>query len=323
MRKKTTEEFIQKAREIHGNKYGYSKVKYINNKEKVCIICPTHGEFWQIADSHLGGQGCPKCGGRFMDRDYFIEQANKIHGYKYNYSKVEYGKTNADKVIIICPEHGEFMQTPKNHLRGVGCPSCAGNKPLTTEEFIKKARAVHGDRYDYSKVEYKGIREKVCIICPEHGEFWQAPYSHLGGRGCPQCKESHLEREMKGILTSMDIKFEYQHRDKEKFGKQSLDFYLCNYDIAIECQGEQHFCPNFFKSKGIEFAEEHFKYVQELDKRKKEICRENGITLFYFVEKKFKKSMDKEDLAFSTKEELEKLLKIYGTTDKKKHSGAE
>ena len=75
MRKKTTEEFIQKAREIHGNKYDYSKVKYINNKEKVCIICPTHGEFWQIADSHLGGQGCPKCGGRFMDRDYFIEQA--------------------------------------------------------------------------------------------------------------------------------------------------------------------------------------------------------------------------------------------------------
>lgn len=322
-RKKDFSEVIDAFNAKHGGKYDYSKVEYNGRKAKVCIICPTHGEFWQTAESHMDGLGCPKCGKRFMDKDYFIEQAQKIHGHRYDYSKVEYGKTNADKVIIVCPIHGEFNQTPKSHLRGAGCPFCSGNRQLTTEEFIKKAKKVHGDKYDYSNAKYYRNNKKVCIICPEHGEFLQMPYSHLNGRGCPQCKESHLERKMKDILTSMDIDFEYQYRDKEKFGKQSLDFYICKYNIAIECQGEQHFCSNFFKSKGIEYAEEHLRYVQELDRRKKETCKNNGIMLFYFVERKFRKSMDKEDLAFSNREELEKLIQKYGTADKKEYSAAE
>jgi hypothetical protein len=103
---------------------------------------------------------------------------------KYDYSKVKFEHVNKH-VCIICPEHGEFWQKPGIHLRGYGCPICGGSKRLTNEEFIEKARLVHEDKYDYSKVNYINTSTKVCIICPEHGEFWQTPNSHLFGAGCP------------------------------------------------------------------------------------------------------------------------------------------
>ncbi len=185
-RKKTMEDFLKKAKEVHGNKYDYSKIEYVDAKTKVCIICPEHGEFWQIPYCHLKGQGCPKCIGRDKTTEDFITEARNIHGDKYDYSKVEY--VNAfSKVCIVCPEHGEFWQYASGHLRGAGCPKCSGNAKLTKEEFIAKALIIHGHKYDYSKVEYKGSKEKVCIICPEHGEFWQAPSGHIKGNGCPKC----------------------------------------------------------------------------------------------------------------------------------------
>ena len=110
----------------------------------------------------------------------FIEKAKAVHGDKYDYSKVEYVKAK-EKVCIICQEHGEFWQTPNNHLRGEGCPFCYGSKKLTTEEFISKAKQIHGNKYDYSNVNYVNKYTKVCIICPEHGEFWQKPSNHLKG----------------------------------------------------------------------------------------------------------------------------------------------
>ena len=99
-RKLTTKEFIQKAKEVHGDKYDYSKVDYKNNKTKICIICPEHGEFWQMPATHLKSYGCPKCSGKFLDKEYFIEKANKVHNNKYNYSKVEY-LGNKTKVEIF------------------------------------------------------------------------------------------------------------------------------------------------------------------------------------------------------------------------------
>ena len=174
----TTEEFIEKARKVHGDKYDYSKVKYKNGHEKVVIICPKHGEFKQTPNSHLMGQGCSKC---FFERqgaitrernlftqDQFIEKARKIHGDKYDYSKVEY-KGAAYKVCIVCPKHGEFFQLANNHVRGCECPKCSDEKTaqkntFTTQEFIERARKVHGNRYDYSKLDYKGNKEKVCWL---------------------------------------------------------------------------------------------------------------------------------------------------------------
>lgn len=182
-------DFITKAKKVHGDKYDYSKVIYINNSTKVCIICPEHGEFWQRPNHHLSGHGCPKCKNVFKkDTETFINQAKEIHGDKYDYSKVEY-VNNRTKVCIICPIHGEFWQTPKNHIKGQGCNKCAiryraENNSLTKEKFIKRAKNVHGDRYDYSKVEYVNINTEVCIIDKKYGEFWQKPVYHLSYKGC-------------------------------------------------------------------------------------------------------------------------------------------
>ena len=189
--------FIEKAKEIHGDIYDYSKVEYVNNKTKVCIICPEHGEFWQIPCNHLKGTKCPCCQSkhradirRYTD-DSFIRLSKAKHGNKYDYSKVKYLGSET-KVCIICPEHGEFWQKPSNHLQGQGCPMCgveksASKKRGNIESFLEKAVEVHGNKYDYSKVKYSTTHDKVCIICPEHGEFWQMPSNHLKGQGCPKC----------------------------------------------------------------------------------------------------------------------------------------
>lgn len=184
-RKFTTEDFIKKARTVHGNKYDYSLSAYVTNSVPVKIICPKHGVFEQSPKVHYTGAGCTEC----LKESYFnafIEKAKVVHGDKYDYSKVVY-ESGRKPVMIICPEHGEFQQSLENHIAGHGCPMCVGNKKSDADDFIEKARAVHGDKYDYSKVNYVNNKTKVMIICPEHGEFEQTPSHHLDGDGCPQC----------------------------------------------------------------------------------------------------------------------------------------
>ena len=280
-RSNTTEDIIKKFKEIHGNKYDYSKVEYVNNKTKVCIICPEHGEFWQSPDTHLKGCGCPKCAGKNTTTQEFIEKSREVHGNKYDYSKVEY-VNNKTKVCIICPEHGEFWQTPSHHLkRKQGCPSCSGNKKMSKDEFIRKAVEVHGNKYDYSKVYYHNVDTPVCIICPEHGEFWQTPYHHLKRKqGCPICKQSHMENDISNFLNENNIHFIPQC-DKNTFewlNRQSLDFYLPDYNAAIECQGEQH-----FESIRHFGGEEKLKLTRELDSKKYKLCKEHGVRIIYYT----------------------------------------
>ena len=279
-RTSTKEDFIKKACEKHKGKYDYSKVKYVNSATKVCIICPEHGEFWQTPHMHTKGQGCPKCSGKYIPTtEEWIENARNVHGDKYDYSKVKYVGTHT-KVCIICPIHGGFEQTPHNHLEGQSCPTCGKCIP-TKEEWITSARKVHGNKYDYSKVEYVNARTKVCIICPEHGEFCQTPHKHLSGSGCPKCNLSHLERSVMNYLDENGITYDYQKRFKW-LGRQSLDFYLPDYNVGIECQGEQHFFPVDFANKGIEWACKQFNKTVSLDEHKKDLCEKHGIKLLYF-----------------------------------------
>lgn len=354
------EEFINKATSKHGNKFDYSKVEYKNNKTKVCIVCPEHGEFWQTPNSHLRGKGgCPKCAEELKNKkraytqEQFIEKARNVHGSKYNYSKVKY-EHNKTKVCIICPEHGEFFQTPNSHLQGIGCPKCNKSNKLTKNIFIEKARKVHGDKYDYSKVEYVNSYTKVCIICPKHGEFWQrpndhlkgkgcrmcdnerkmkikystndiierfkkvhgnyfdyskfiyagiinkstiicpkhgefetTPHDHLKGHGCPKCNQSELENEVKDALLKNNIKYEEQKTFEwlTYKSKQFLDFYLPEYNVAIECQGIQHFKPTPFFTKKYDTAELGFKEITARDENKLKLCAKNGIKIFYFSHK--------------------------------------
>lgn len=183
--------YINKFKEIHGDRYDYSRVQYKTTAEKVLILCKEHGEFAQTPHNHLKGTGCPKCqGNKKKDTKQYIEDFQKIHGNTYDYSNVVC--VNSDtKIEIICKEHGSFLQTPHSHLAGVGCPQCYGNKRKTTTKCTEDFIAVHGGIYDYCKVEYKNNATKVEIICREHGSFLRTPHSHLSGNGCPKCQVSN------------------------------------------------------------------------------------------------------------------------------------
>ena len=285
-RSKTKDQFIQEAREVHGDKYDYSKVEYIGNKIKVCIICPEHGEFWQTPDNHLQGSACPKCRNEYVSKLYkdttetFIEKARKVHGNKYDYSKVQYVDSHT-KVCIICPKHGEFWQRPNNHLYGWGCIKCSGGEKKTNDMYIEAASKIYGDKYDYSKMNYVNSKTKITIICPEHGEFSTYPNSHLyRGVGCPQCSIFKLEKQIMDMLDKNGIKYFWNYKP-EWLKPKSLDFYLPEHHLAIECQGEQHYRP-------IKFYGGLIKYNRQVknDTFKKEKCNEKNIKLVYFTDVK-------------------------------------
>ena len=300
-------EFIDAARKVHGDKYDYSKVEYKNQHTKVCIICPEHGEFWQQAQSHLRGNGCPKCSQRHhYTTEEWIKEARKIHGDKYDYSKVEY-INKSTKVCIICPEHGEFWQEAHAHLsQKQGCTKCAGLYKPNTEEWIEAARKVHGDKYDYSKVEYKNARTKVCIICPEHGEFWQTPEKHVNGsQGCPKCDSSSLEESVRLLLQRNSISFEEQYTSdwlKDGKGIKKLDFFLPEYNIGIECQGIQHFKQTWFGS-GKRYEYHKLDNTQKRDKLKYDLCKEHNIEILYYTDVKL------EEYPYDVITDLDELIK--------------
>lgn len=287
MKRLTTEEFVEKARKIHGNKYDYSKVEYKDSHTKVPIICPIHGEFLQTPNNHLNGQQCPFCSypNINLSKENFVSLAKNVHGDKYDYSKVVY-KNTKDKLIIICPIHGEFLQSFEKHvIRGQGCPKCVG-KNKDTSEFIFQANKIHKNKYEYSKTNYISATTKVSIICPIHGEFLQSPAKHLCGDGCPKCNSSKLENSLREYLDSKNIKFEEQKTFSWlKYKKNMyLDFYLPEHNIAIECQGEQHFFPVDYAGLGRKWAEKQLIINQNRDKVKKELCEANGIKVLYFTE---------------------------------------
>ena len=297
MKRLTTSEFIEKAKAVHGDKYDYSKCEYVNNRTKVCIICPEHGEFWQEPGNHLKGYGCNLCAikkrgvSETYDTKRFVEKAIKVHGNRYDYSETVYNGCYK-KVRIICPEHGVFTQSAASHIQGCGCPKCCKNKKYDTREWIEKAISVHGDKYDYSKCIYDGAKTKVKIICHEkdkygneHGEFLQLPNNHINGSGCPKCREFKLETEIRNLLIENKIRYE-EHKTfewlKNGSGAKTLDFYLVDYNSAIECQGIQHFRPTDFANGGEKWANNKFNYTLKNDEFKRKECERKGIKVYYF-----------------------------------------
>lgn len=181
--------FIRRASLKHNNRYDYSKVVYTNNHTPVLIRCPDHDVFPQIPMSHLAGQGCPTCAGKGLTTlARFIQLSREIHGDKFEYLDSSV-RTTTGKVRLRCKSNGhEFQQKYGTHIyQKSGCPICAGRFKKTTEQFIADARAVHGDRYDYTSTDYIGKAKKVVIGCPTHGSFSQTPNTHLSGAGCPKC----------------------------------------------------------------------------------------------------------------------------------------
>jgi uncharacterized protein YbbK (DUF523 family) len=238
--KMTTTKFINQARQVHGDKYDYSLVEYVNSKTKVCIICPEHGEFWMSPINHLKGLGCPDCwhNKHQMTTDEFIEEARRLHGKKYDYSKTKYVNART-KVCIICPKHGEFWMTPKDHLTGKGCAVCRNEKhKLTQDEFIRRAKEIHGDKFDYSKVKYVNSNTKVCIICPENGAFWSTPRHHLNG----YTGQSVSNRAIKRFINNAEKDFDEKQSDEnpiqaERDRKISQEYFI---NMAKEIHGDKY-----------------------------------------------------------------------------------
>ncbi len=243
--KKNTTQFIEKANIIHKNKYDYSKINYINSQTKIIITCKDHGDFEQVANSHIQGYGCKKCGVQSVSdlnrktNEKFIEESVIIHGNKFDYSKVEYINANT-KVIIKCNEHGEFEQTPSDHLNSkYGCAECAlilkGQvKKKTTEEFILEAISVHNNLYDYSKSIYTGCENKLIIICNKHGEFQQQPNNHLYGKGCLECAREKLFASTKHDLDIFIKKANEIHNNYYDYS--NVDYIDSNTKVTIICK---------------------------------------------------------------------------------------
>jgi len=264
----SVDQFIEKARKVHGDRYDYSKVVYVNSNTKVTIICPIHGEFEQVAKLHLEGYGCKVCGNDFgsikrtLTTEEFIEKAKKVHGDKYDYSKLVY-IDRWTKVKIICPIHGEFKQAPYAHLNGSGCRKCGTEitinlKRSNTQKFIERAKAIHGDKYDYSKAVYVNNRVKVIIVCPIHGEFEQAPNNHIEGQGCPICNASKGELAIKDILNECGIKYVQQYIIPNLVCFLRYDFYLPELNTLIEFHGIQHYkyIPFFHRNGEDDFLKQ-------------------------------------------------------------------
>jgi very-short-patch-repair endonuclease len=279
----STKEFIQKAIKIHNNKYNYSKVEYKKISERVIIICKEHGEFLQTPSNHLRGKGCNICGNIEISNklrnttENFIEKVIQLHGNKYDYSKSEYGQNNNDKIIIICKEHGEFLQTPNGHLHNSGCIKCGGKHISNTNEFIEKSNIKHNNRYDYSKVEYKKTSEKVIIICKEHGEFLQRPNSHLRGVGCLYCRnktEFILYKYIQSLYYTLVSQFKQEWCKKIKY--LPYDFCIEEYKIIIELDGAQH----FRQVRNWTSPEKQF----ENDKYKEKCANENGYSIIRLLQ---------------------------------------
>ncbi len=254
------ETFIQKSNKIHNNKYDYSLVDYINNNTKVKIFCHKHGIFEQNPSNHISGQGCPKCSKELnskklmMSSDEFIKRSKLKYNNFYNYDKVIYNGCNK-KVIITCPIHGDFKQTPSSHLNNSGCPICGRiksneSKKLTLNDFIEKANIIHENRYDYSKVKYIDYNTSIIIICPIHGEFSQTPDSHLQGKGCPICANnvSKNENEIAKLLENNGLKIERRNREILA-NKKELDIFIPSKNIAIEYNGLYWHSEEFGKLK--------------------------------------------------------------------------
>lgn len=263
MRPKTTEIFILEARTVHGDRYDYSKTCYKSGQDKVVITCKIHGDFEQFPFVHLKGSNCREChfDKKRKTTKQFVRDARRVHGKKYDYSKVKYFNAY-QKITIICPEHGEFDQVPHTHLdKRSGCPLCKHDKLCkTTEQFIADAQEKHGDQYDYSKSVYVNGQTELTIICPEHGEFEMTPNRHLSKYGyCLKCRDFAMNTE-KFIQRAIKI-----HGDRYDYSE--VVYLRPKIPVIIKCKKHGGFNKNpiiTYMEKAAQYAkfpEEKKRYV--------------------------------------------------------------
>lgn len=269
---------IERAKIKFNNKFIYE-----NNK----IICPEHGDTGYNIHEHIKTTyGCKQCyeKQRRVDINDYIDKANSIHNYKYKYVKSTISNMN-DNIDIICPEHGVYRQTAGSHLyEKKGCWKCS-HSPIGLYEFINRSISIHGNKYDYSKVNYNNIETKVTIICPIHGEFLQKPSNHLAGmNGCKKCNSSKLQTLITNYLDTLNI--EYITCDRNIIKPYEIDISIPSLKLGIEVHGNYYHSYN--KPESITERNRH--------SNKTDLCDRQSIRLLQFYEHEI---LDKPELVKS------------------------
>jgi ssDNA-binding Zn-finger/Zn-ribbon topoisomerase 1 len=242
------EEFERRARLVHGDKYKYSL--YRGWSVPIKITCPEHGNFNQSPGSHISGRGCPECGKKTMGQrkwtaSKFEERANVIHSNKYIYDLSGFLSLKS-YITITCPEHGNFRQMAKLHItksNPQGCPKCGqiisvDKRRTSFETLIRQAIEVHGNKYDYSNMNYKSMIEPVEIVCPTHGSFWQRMSDHLYNKcECPSCQRFVSKGEGSVAAWIESLGFQIIRNNRSILGGREIDIYIPDKKLAIEYNG--------------------------------------------------------------------------------------
>lgn len=288
------EEFIDKSKEVHGDRYDYTNTRYINSTTRVNIVCKEHGKFLQMPSVHKNGMGCQKCGKNHRpSNDEFIEKAKEIHGDTYDYSFVVY-VNQSTLVNILCKIHGMFQQRPECHLRG-GCFQCRNEiirliKRKSIDVFIQESKEVHGDTYDYSKVEYIDSDTPIKIICKKHGELLQRPRHHLRGSGCIKCNPMGYSKSQIKWLTFLHLSIQHAENGGEYCipeTKYRADGYCKETNTIYEFHGDYwHGNPKLFdKDKMNMVSKKTFGELYQLTLKKEEVIKKLGYNLVVMWER--------------------------------------
>ena len=275
-RKLTTEEWIEKAKVAHGDRYDYTTSNYAGKASKIKIICKEHGEFEQIASDHVNGSHCPSCskktmGPKRISKEEIIKRAKDKHGEIYTYHP-DTIVDMASKMKITCSQHGDFWQSPSAHCtNGQGCPECKKGGKYNTESFIRKMKK-QGSSYDYSKTEYTGSNSKIVVTCERHGDFFPLAFQHGYGIGCPKCAHVGPSSAEYEILEIMGSNTEMSNRTV--IAPQELDLVRHDLKLAVEFNG------TFFHNTNKRASGYH--------KNKRLMCEERGYRLISVSEEDWK-----------------------------------
>ena len=268
---------------------------YKGSNIKILVKCKTCGHEWLITPSHLlnDGRTCPNCTGTIKTNERFVKELQKVNP---NIEPKETYKKNSEKILCKCKLCGhEWRVTPNNLIsKGCGCPLCATKKinkknTLTSEDFFKKTEFKKNLNIKILDTEYKNAKTKMKVSCNICGYEWEMlPSNILSGYGCPKCHISKMENDIKKFFEDEKVKHLWQVRNDtfKWLEKQSLDFYLPEHDLIIECQGEQHFKP--LKHFG---GVNRFIDTIERDKRKKIASKKNNKKMLYVINKHFEKNI--------------------------------
>lgn len=331
-----TNSFIERVKNKFGNidNIDFSQFEYKGSTVKSTFICRKkdnigneHGSFEMTPNNFLKGERCPKCAKVFhYTTDTFINIFLKNINYtEYDTSKVIY-TNDKTPITLICHrkdefgnEHGEFQITPYNIRSGCGCPKCNIHLKLTQENFERRVNKIFNGKYDLNLSKIINIKTKIPVICHEidkdgieHGIFYATPHSLLSGHGCPKCgaKNNKIELRLYNFLCCKFKNVIHNYRNTKILGKKSIDCYLPDYKIGVECQGIQHFIPvEMFGGK------HEYEILQKRDKEKYQDCFNNGIRLIYYKNTKKDIKCDY-DLCSTFDEVFNKIQKIIYEDEK-------